>query len=211
MTKKIYLPIIILLFLSSCKGNTEKLDKKIDKKEKQQNKIDTAKYNLEKIENLYKRKSLDHEIISSNKWLNEKETIFVFENEKLGKDYGSNVNGFVYVFDKLGSKKIVIDTYEPAGRKAHIESFFFYNVDKDIEKELIVLCSWEQRLKETAEGKLYQTFIYDDYKDGDKLIFLEEISSYFGIEFEGIQEGEDIKAEFKTPSEIKSELKRMGY
>lgn len=82
-----------------------------------------------------------------------------------------------------------------------------------MEKELIILCSWTQRLPEIAEGKLYETFIYDFKQDNDvfKLNYLNKISNHFESEFEGIQDGIiESKAKYKTAIDIKNELKKLN-
>lgn len=59
---------------------------------------------------------------------------------------------------------------------------------------------------------MYKFFAYDDYKPNqNKLISLEEINSHFGIEFEGIQEGEVVNAKFKSAEIIKKELSKMNF
>ncbi|MCF6350603.1 MAG: hypothetical protein L3J23_06170 [Flavobacteriaceae bacterium] len=109
--------------------------------------------------------------------------------------------------------KSIIDIYEPAGRNAKIESVFFDNVDKDNTRELIILCSWVQRLQKTAEGKLFETYIYDlkQNEEDFELVYLNEISNHFGIEFEGVQDGVERKAKYKTAIDIKRELKSIGF
>ncbi len=120
------------------------------------------KNDLKVINDLYKYKSLNHRIIETNQWLEGVNTIFVFENRDTGDNLGKNVDGFVYIFKDHNYQKIKIDTYEPEGVQVNIETFFFYNVDRDNDKELIVLCSWVQRYQD-IEGKLFQVYVYDNY------------------------------------------------
>lgn len=153
---------------------------------------------------------LNHPIIETDNWIKNENIIIVFKNIELTNDLGNNVTGNIYYSNnKVEYKKVKIDTYEPEGNNANIETIFFYDVDGDFKKELIILCSWNQRIKEIAEGKLFQTFIYDNLKPNNtkiKLLYLERESDYFGIEFDGIQDGKLVTAKFKTAKSIKNEL-----
>ena len=209
--------ILLFVFFISCKNDLKSSDTVEIKEEDKVTIVDTISIkntiktedNLTKIQRLFDENSLNHKVIETNKWIG-KSAVFVFENEEIENDL-KNVNGYVFLFnDNEEFKKIIIDIYRPEGNNAFIESFFFYNVDADKEKELIVLCSWKQKLREAAEGKLYQVFIYDNYIGGEKLTFLEEVSNNFGIEFDGVQEGEEIKAKFKDAKSIKGKLKELN-
>ena len=165
------------------------------------------------INRILKNPNLNHQIIETDKWIDGVNIIIVFINKELEDDLGVEVEGLLYISkDKKRYKKIIIDTFGPEGKNANIESVFFTNTDTDPNKELIVLCSWVQQLKEIAEGKLYQTFIYNNFDlEGkqDKLTYLEDISNHFGIEFDGIQDGENVNAKYKTSEDIDKELTKL--
>ncbi len=206
--------ILIILIFISCKnkdvehkGLQSVISSKNSEKIIRNNKIN----NLKLIEELHFNNFLNNEIVETNKWLTGVNTIFVFETQKNVESLEENIEGFVYIFENNRTyKKVKIDTYEPEGRNANVEFFFFYNVDKDTEKELVVLCSWEQQLKAVAEGKLYQVFIYDNYvKGSNELVPLIEFNNLFGIEFEGVQEGRKVTAKFKSIKSIKKKLNQI--
>ncbi len=110
-------------------------------------------------------------------------------------------------------RKMLIDTLDTEGSKPVIESVFFANADKDINKELIIIASWEQQHRD-VNGTLYSTFVYDDLlTDAQmKLAFIKSISEKLsgGCECEW-SDGTSKKAKFKNASDIKTELKRLGY
>ncbi|MBL3658884.1 hypothetical protein [Fulvivirga sediminis] len=157
--------------------------------------------------------SRNHPAIETTHWVADVSTIILFFNTIIDDD--DAVEGFIlFSKDEIKYNLIRIDNYLPAGNGAEIASVFFANADSDPDKELIVLCTWPQRIKLTAEGTLYQTYIYDDLNSSvyqDKLIYLADISGHFGLEFEGWQEGDNVKARYKNASAIRAELKRLGY
>ncbi|WP_010520802.1 hypothetical protein [Aquimarina agarivorans] len=158
--------------------------------------------------------SLNHQIIESNNWLDGKSTIIVFidvPKEDEYEDYISVEGYMLFSVDKINYNKIKIDTYNPEGNQAIIKSIFFADSQKSKTKDLVVISSWKQSLKNTTEGTIYETRFYRKVNQESKLIYLQEISKHFGTSFDGQREGEKLSAKFKTPSEIKSELKRIGY
>lgn len=215
--KRISIFIFSFLILVTCKNNN-----KTNEKSKNDNGVKLMKYgqknstseNLAYITNLYKNKSLNREIITLNEYDGKSSVFVVFENKQTkSEDYHDeyNVNGYLYVFDNSKNyEQIKIDTYYPEGQGAFIEDVFCLNADEDIEKELVIVCSWEQRLKEVAEGKMFQVFVYDNYqKEQNELTSMIDINSHFNMEFEGIQEGEHIKAKYITYKSIKQRLKEL--
>lgn len=110
-------------------------------------------------------------------------------------------------------RKVIIDTFDTEGSKPVIESAFFANADKDRKKELIIIASWEQQHRDVS-GILYATYIYDDViKDSQmKLTFMERISKKLsgGCKCEW-SDGTRKKVKYKNATEIKTELKHLGY
>lgn len=227
MSKFKYIFTIFLFIFMSCKKNNDFIQKKI---EKQKIKEDTLTPPPNK-ETIFERNdnetainfinrtygnliNLNHPIIETDYWIKDANVIFVFINKKLEDDLGTDVKGYIYVSkNKKTYHQLIIDSYGPEGRNAKVETIFFANADDDSNKELIVLCSWKQQLKEIAEGKLYQTYIYDNFdfnNKSKKLIYLEGISNHFGSEFEGINEGVQHKAKYKTAKDIKEELNNFN-
>lgn len=110
-------------------------------------------------------------------------------------------------------REILIDTIDAEGSMPVIESAFFANADKDPSKELIMIVSWQQQHRDVS-GTLYATYIYDDLlkgmdahlsplkKQGEKLSG--------GCECEW-SDGTHKKARFKTASDIRTELKHLGF
>lgn len=69
---------------------------------------------------------LNHPIIETDNWIKDINVIFVFINKELEEDLGTNVEGYVYIStNKIKYRKFIIDTCEPAGRGAIIETVFF--------------------------------------------------------------------------------------
>lgn len=168
---------------------------------------------INRVEN--RKVDLNHPIIETEKWISNTNIIFVFENKELEDDLGVYVYGFLYASkEEKIYHKVTIDSYGPEGGNAFVESIFFTNADEDDNLELVILCSWVQRFWGVTEGKLFNTYIYDDLdlsKKENKLFLLEDISSHFSNEFEGIQEGKIINAKYKNARSIKNELKSLGY
>ena len=110
--------------------------------------------------------------------------------------------------------KILIDTITPDGGDPEIISVFFANADKDIEKELIVLCKYPQ-VHYDYGGDFYETFIYDTPTTKVKrLKYFKELSEKFwGCECDWREENnrKPEKAKYKTAKSIKIRLKQMGY
>ncbi len=71
--------------------------------------------------------------------------------------FGSIVTGYIFVPLANGKyEKVEIDSYEPEGRNAEIESVFFSRTGGTREKKMFVLASWHPN-----QADLYQTRIYD--------------------------------------------------
>lgn len=122
--------------------------------------------------------------------------------------------GFVFSeLDKNTYSKITFGTIDTEGGNPSIETVFFANADNDKAKELIIIASWEQRHYD-VNGTLYGTYVYDNetIEKAFDLKFLEEISKKLdgGCECNW-SDGTSKKSKFKTASEIKKELIRLGY
>jgi len=158
---------------------------------------------------------LTNDVVETNNWISNASTIIAFYEKNVNEDDPNDVIGYVFLSaDGENYRYSLIDNYFPEGRKANIDTVFFANADKDLNSELIVLCSWKQNLKETANGKIYETRIYDDFsfkRNLEKLVYLENVCEQFGTEFEGFQEGAEMKAKFKTSETIRERLKQLGY
>jgi hypothetical protein len=123
-----------------------------------------------------------------------------------------------YIFIKTAENvynRIYIDRYFPEGADAEIESVFFANADNDKEKELIVLCSWDQnRHAAPISGKLYQIYFYDNINSQNlpKTLAVLNLETTFKFEFDGTNDaGEVSKAKYINVYQIKQELKRLGF
>lgn len=121
-----------------------------------------------------------------------------------------------FVFSELGKNtysKVTFGTIDTAGGNPSIETIFFANADNDKSKEIIIIASWKQRHYD-VNGTLYGTYVFDNQtieKTFD-LKFLVEISKKLdgGCECNW-RDGTNKKSKFKTASEVKKELARLGY
>lgn len=162
------------------------------------------------------------EVLEVSRWNSLVKPVFAFYDYsepgiENGKKNGFNytyVDGYIFVpVANSRYAKIFIDTYAEEGATAEIESVFFANVDKDLDKELGVLVSWDQSRHYGMSGKLYQVYFYDYPKFISKNIKLKPIEmKKFKMEFDGTNDaGEKSGAIFNTTSKIKAELKRLGF
>src|SRR5687768_16325559 len=107
-------------------------------------------------------------------------------------------------------EKIFIDTIPPDGGNPEIISLFFANADKDKNKELIVLCKYEQRHYD-YNGEFYETYIFDYLKDKKHINYLSDLSeTFWGCEC-GLRNGKTKTAKYKTASDVKTRLKKLGF
>lgn len=162
------------------------------------------------------------EVLEVKQWNNLANPIFAFyeyieEGIEKGKPNGlkySYVDGYLFVpTENNRYKKIFVDSYAEEGATAYVESVFFANVDKDSDKELGVLCSWDQSMHYGISGKLYQVYFYDFPKSNDKNPKLKPINvKGFKFEFDGTNDADKKSvAKFNTAAKIKAELKRLGF
>jgi len=160
--------------------------------------------------------------VIETKW-NSETVIFAFvaveEIQKNGteKYVETNVEGYVFIpISENLYRKVLIDSYGEEGAVAEIESVFFSNADKDKQKELIILCSWNQnRHAAPISGKLLQVWVYDNVvlnKIPEKLKSLNDLERLFAGEFDGTNDaGETSKAKYTNAAKIKQRLKQLGF
>lgn len=121
-----------------------------------------------------------------------------------------------FVFSELGENTYSIVTFgtiDTEGGDPLIQTVFFANADNDKSKELIIVASWEQKHYD-FNGTLYGTYVFDDetIEKTLDLKFLEKISKKLAGGCEcSWSNGTNKKAKFKTASEVKRELIRLGY
>jgi hypothetical protein len=164
--------------------------------------------------------TLTHEVISTI-W-NGKPSILAFYNETyklpIDKDPDQQeyvrILGYVYIHSKDSAyDRYFIDTIDTEGGDPKIETVFFANADKDKQKELLIIASWEQ-IHAAVNGTLYNTRVFDNIgntKNG-KLIKMDKISEKVDGGCDCTWEDGTTKVvKFKTAAAIKSELKKLGY
>jgi hypothetical protein len=207
--KKLLLLAILILNLTNSFGQSLK-----------RNIGESAKKFVERIL-ITKNSKITGKVIET-KW-NSETAIFAFvaveEIQKNGTEQyvETNVEGFVFIpISENLYRKVLIDSYGEEGAVAEIESIFFSNADKDKQKELIVLCSWDQnRHASPISGKLYQVWVYDNIilnKIPDKLKSLNDLQRLFAGEFDGTNDaGESSKAKYTNAAKIKQRLKQLGF
>jgi len=117
--------------------------------------------------------------------------------------------GYAFIPVSVNSyEQKLIDTIPPDGGDPEILAVFFANADKDKDRELVVLCKYEQRHYDYG-GAFYETFIYDYSKD--KFKYIKSLSEKFwGCEC-GWRNGKTEKAKYKTAKEVRAGLAKMGY
>jgi hypothetical protein len=163
---------------------------------------------------------LTHSVLET-KWNSDSVIIaFYKQGYKLPKERDSDQQTYLRIIatifiqsDNNHYRKFLIDTVDNEGGEPKIESVFFANVDKDTAKELIIIASWEQSHYDMS-GTLYGTFIYDDIPDYDKmkLNFMNDLSDKFSGGCEcSWRDGTNKKSKFKTASDIKRHLIKLGF
>jgi len=231
MNKILYI-IFILSVLVACKYNETK---KTSKETTSTAITETRAY--QEFDSLYRRGKTESVAVFSKRI---KDSIYRGYNVKLAhkpvdiKFFGENekcivtfysykneanpeglVEGFLFRADDAQHyNNVKLDTFLPEGNKANIESVFTVNVDDDKDKELSILVSWPQRLKNMAVGTLYKVYFYDlTLRNNNKVIVekLHDLNNSFPLEFEGQREGEISTALFKNAESIKKQLRKLGY
>ncbi|MCW3118874.1 MAG: hypothetical protein JWM28_2956 [Chitinophagaceae bacterium] len=114
---------------------------------------------------------------------------------------------FIPTGDNNYEKKL-LDTIRPDGGDPEIIAVFFGNVDKDRNKELMILCKYDQQHYDYG-GAFYSTFIYD--YSGNQVQYKKKLSEKFsGCEC-SFRDGRRTKAKYKTAKEVKAALVKMGF
>ena len=135
------------------------------------------------------------------------------QNDPDQQTYHKIVGAVFIQLDKNNYSKTTFGTIDTEGGDPTIETVFFANADTDKTKELIIVASWEQRHYDVS-GTLYGTYVFDYELTSATLEwkFLEKISRKLdgGCECSW-RDGTSKKAKFKTASEVKHELTRLGY
>jgi len=99
-----------------------------------------------------------------------------------------------------------IDRYYPEGNDAKVKLCFLRHIKGG--KELVILETWEQRLYDTAEGNLYQVHLYS-IRDISHNFVTKKLEDLFPYEFEGMQEGKQIKAKYITKKAIEQKIQNI--
>ena len=157
--------------------------------------------------------------VIETKW-NSETVIFAFiaveeiQKNVTEQNVETNVEGNVFIpISENLYRKILIDSYVEEGAVAEIESVFFSNTDKDKQKELIVLCKWNQdKHAYPISGNLYQVYFYDDFKKTPKVLTKINLDNKFPLEFDGTDDaGKISKAKYTNAEKIKQKLKQLGF
>lgn len=157
---------------------------------------------------------LAHPIIETNTWDTTAKAIIVFYGYDNPTDEGVAFNkilGHLYLpVEQDNYRDIAFGPIEEDGGYPEIISVFFANADRDKEKELIVLCKYDQRHYD-YNGEFYETFIFDNPNQQKNLTFFKKLSDkFYGCEC-GWRNGRIEKAKYKTAKEVKAGLKKMGF
>ncbi|MEO6736367.1 MAG: hypothetical protein ABIM97_08370 [Ginsengibacter sp.] len=163
---------------------------------------------------------LTHKVIDT-KW-NSTSVIIAFYQEtyKLPKqndpdqqDYLRIVGTIFIQSDSNSYEKFPIDIFDSEGGNPVIESVFFANADNDNKKELIIIVSWNQ-VHYDVGGILYNTFIYDNLINAGQtnLSPMKDLSEKLdgGCDCSW-RDGTSRKAKYKTASDIKKGLTKLGF
>ncbi|WP_253926750.1 hypothetical protein [Dickeya dadantii] len=111
----------------------------------------------------------------------------------------------VVLLQKDQDKQYIIDTYEPEGDNAHIDTVFFINLERA--RNIIVLVSWKQYHPGTdIDGTLYEI---KGYRIHNGILRLNNrISKDNKLSgFDGINQNSKFTFKYKTYSDIKTYLK----
>ena len=161
-----------------------------------------------------------HSLIQTSLWGKEN-CIIVFYEGRFTEDTQYQyehqcVDAYLLVPNEQNAyEKVLIYHFEDDNVDTEIQSVFFANADSDPQKELIILSTCYHRLQYLYEGTEYNTSVFDNFdtaKPPKKMTYLSKISAQLDGGFEGFLESNpNSEALFKTASDIKKELKRLGY
>ena len=223
MKLKLVFAFLGILFLNiNCKN--EKTIKVIKKNHSEKIKTENV-FNetaLDIAENLKPKNSkIIHKVINADIWGRKNSIIAFYETtyidststtEKYERQY---VEGYIYVLQNKNWRKILISKFEDDNVFTEIQSVFFANADNDKEKELIILTTCKHNLQYLYDGTEYSTWVFDNFtndKIPNELKYLTNISEKLEGGFEGyLEDNENSTAKFVNATEVKIELKRLGY
>lgn len=163
-----------------------------------------------------------HSVLQTKKIGTQENALMVFYSkpmfqQRLHKpdDYAPQIGVYIlgYLFIPQASQKyerILIDTIFPDGGDPEILSVFNVNADDDKEKELAVLCIYEQRHYD-YNGAFYETFFYDYNRQEKQFTFLRGLSNQFYGCACSLRDGNVQEAKYKTAKEVKEGLNEMGF
>ncbi|MEJ7828567.1 MAG: hypothetical protein WKF91_10235 [Segetibacter sp.] len=162
---------------------------------------------------------LAHSVIETRSLDTEKKIIIAFYNKTIYEvrqmdtyvDHSQYNILIGYVFIPLGDnnyERKLIDTIPPDGGDPEILAIFFANADKEKDRELVILCKYEQRHYDYG-GAFYEAFIYD-YSKGEFHILQMLSKKFWGCEC-GWRNGKTKKAKYKTAKNVRAGLSKMGY
>jgi hypothetical protein len=224
---KILILFLYVILTVSCKNKTEETKSntlkaevpsaEVPKEEKQ------LKESAKEIAERFKPKDAEivHEVIQTKVW-GKKDVIIVFYASRYIDDQSTTVpferqyvEGYLLIPDDAKNyKKVLIYKFEDDNVETIIQSVFFANADKDSEKELIILTTCSHRLELLYNGTEYYNYVFDNFnmsKIPKEMTYLSDISNSIYGGFEGDHEDGPSKADFKTASDVKAELKKLGY
>ncbi len=158
--------------------------------------------------------TIAHPVIETNTWDSSAKAIIALYGYE---DTSSSNSGFTkivgHLYFPIGINKYRDYNFGPIeedGGYPEVLSVFFANADKDPQKELILLCKYEQRHYD-YNGTFYETFIFDDPAQKLKLPLFEKLSEqFYGCEC-GWRTGKVEIAKFKTAKEVRAGLKKLGF
>lgn len=139
---------------------------------------------------------------------------YTLDSNKTHREEYHRIIAVAFMQERTNSyRKILIDIIENEGGTPHIDTVFFANADKDIQKELILIVSWPVRHYD-VNGTLYETFIYNDLPSNTQTTpkYLQYISEKLSGGCNcNWRDGTHKKAKFKTAADVKRGLKRLRY
>ncbi len=158
--------------------------------------------------------TIAHPVIETNTWDRSAKAIIALYGYE---DTSSSNSGFTkivgHLYFPIGINKYRDYNFGPIeedGGYPEVLSVFFTNADKDPQKELILLCKFEQHHYD-YNGTFYETFIFDDPAQKSNLPLFEKLSErFYGCEC-GWRTGRVETAKFKTAKEVRAGLKKMGF
>jgi hypothetical protein len=157
---------------------------------------------------------LAHPIIETNTWDSSSKAIIALYGYGDTSEVISGFNKIVgHLYFPIGMNKYRDYNFGPIeedGGYPEVLSVFFANADKDPQKELIVLCKYEQRHYDYS-GTFYESFIFDNPDQQSSLPLFEKLSErFYGCEC-GWRTGKVEIAKFKTAKAVKAGFKQLGF